>query len=251
MTDDSARTALDGLLTALDAASFVDLSPTIRDDMPVWAAHPRPSIVAERTHEQHGYYSQTLTIAEHTGAHVDAPAHSVPELSESTVERWPVGHLIAPGVRLDLTRLELGPGERATAHDLEAAAKHAGAGDLDDHVILLDFGWHRRSSTNGAPADFLAANSPGLADSAVEWLAAKKPRAIGADTLSVETALVDGTPTTSGRGHALWSRAGIAIIESLANLERVTDRFLFVALPLKIDRGSGSPLRPIAVCYPE
>lgn len=251
MTTGSAKAALDGLLAALDAATIVDLSPTIRDDMPVWVAHPRPSIVAERTHEQHGYYSQTLTIAEHTGAHVDAPAHSVPELRERTVERWPVGHLIAPGVRLDLTRLELGPGDCATAEDLEAAAERAAAGDLADQVILLDFGWHRRSMSNGAPADFLVANMPGLADSAVEWLAAKKPRAIGADTLAVETALVDGTPTTGGKGHTLWSRAGIAIIESLANLDRVTDRFLFIALPLKIDRGSGSPLRPIAVCYPE
>lgn len=249
MTTGKAETGLDGLLTALDEATFVDLSPTISNDMPVWASHPRPSIVAERTHEEHGYYSQTLTIAEHTGAHVDAPAHSVPELSDHTVERWPVEHLIAPGVRLDLTRLELGPGDCATASDLEDAAGRARSSELEDLVVLLDFGWHRRMSIAKAPPEFVAANSPGLDESAVRWLEAMRPRAIGADTLSVETALLNGRATTSGTGHEIWSRAGIAILESLANLGHVPDRFLFIALPLRIARGSGSPLRPVAIHY--
>jgi kynurenine formamidase len=41
---------------------------------------------------------------------------------------------------------------------------------------------------------------------------------------------------------------GVLIIENLANLEQLPDLFLFVALPLKIRQGSGSPIRAVALC---
>ena len=37
---------------------------------------------------------------------------------------------------------------------------------------------------------------------------------------------------------------GLPLIESLANLERLPTRCYFIALPLKIKGGSGSPIRP-------
>jgi kynurenine formamidase len=37
------------------------------------------------------------------------------------------------------------------------------------------------------------------------------------------------------------------IIENLCNLEQLPDFFLFLALPLKIRGGSGSPLRAVAL----
>ena len=44
---------------------------------------------------------------------------------------------------------------------------------------------------------------------------------------------------------------GIPLIEELANLESLPPRCFFLALPLKIKGGSGSPLRPIALVEKE
>jgi kynurenine formamidase len=40
---------------------------------------------------------------------------------------------------------------------------------------------------------------------------------------------------------------GLPLIESLASLETLPPRCFFIALPLKIKGGSGSPIRPIAI----
>jgi kynurenine formamidase len=42
---------------------------------------------------------------------------------------------------------------------------------------------------------------------------------------------------------------GVYLIECLANLDRLPTRCFFMALPLKIAAGSGSPLRAVAVTY--
>jgi kynurenine formamidase len=39
----------------------------------------------------------------------------------------------------------------------------------------------------------------------------------------------------------------VLILENLCNLEQLPDFFLFLALPLKIRGGSGSPIRAVAV----
>jgi kynurenine formamidase len=42
--------------------------------------------------------------------------------------------------------------------------------------------------------------------------------------------------------------AGVPVFENLANLRRLpSERFLVIALPMKIDGGSGGPLRAIAI----
>jgi kynurenine formamidase len=40
----------------------------------------------------------------------------------------------------------------------------------------------------------------------------------------------------------------LLIIENLTNLGELPDFFVFVALPLKIRAGSGSPVRAVALC---
>ena len=65
-------TQLVELLTEFDV---VDLSPTLENDIPRWPTHPPLVIQPTVTHAHDGYYCQTVFMGEHTGAHVDAPAH--------------------------------------------------------------------------------------------------------------------------------------------------------------------------------
>jgi len=47
--------------------------------------------------------------------------------------------------------------------------------------------------------------------------------------------------------HQALLGAGIVIVESLANLDKLPERFTFVGLPLKLKGRDGSPIRAAAV----
>ena len=63
---------------------IVDLSPTIERGMPKFPTHPSIVIDKKITHEHDGYYCQTLNFGEHTGTHVDCPAHILPCMMKKT-----------------------------------------------------------------------------------------------------------------------------------------------------------------------
>ncbi len=47
--------------------------------------------------------------------------------------------------------------------------------------------------------------------------------------------------------HPVVLEKQVLIIENLSNLDQLPDFFLFLALPLKIRAGSGSPIRAVAL----
>ncbi|MCX7825178.1 MAG: cyclase family protein [Verrucomicrobiae bacterium] len=224
----------------------VDLSPTLERGIPRWPTHPHLVIDPTVTHEHDGYYCQTLSLAEHTGAHVDVPAHMLPERKADTVDTLPPGALIAPAVVYNVAPRNLGPGDLLSADDLlgweRAHNERAGEGE----IALLHFGWMRHWRADRA-AQFYATNAPGLDESAVKLLADRGVRAVGADTIAVDTPLKDGVAGPSWGHTTYWLPRGILIIEELTNLDKLPPRCLFIALPLKIKRGSGSPIRPVAL----
>jgi kynurenine formamidase len=76
-----------------------------------------------------------------------------------------------------------------------------------------------------------------------EYLIAKSIRALGVDTLSPDSPEALRTNPI----HPVALEKKVLIVENLCNLEQLPDFFLFVALPLKIRAGSGSPIRAIAL----
>ena len=87
---------------------------------------------------------------------------------------------------------------------------------------------------------------PGPAEQGARWLSGHEIFAAGSDTIAFER-----MPARSMTVHVhLLVESGIYIIECL-NLEQLAaDRvyeFGFVAAPLKIRGGTGSPIRPIAL----
>jgi kynurenine formamidase len=91
---------------------------------------------------------------------------------------------------------------------------------------------------------------PGPDESAASWLAERKVRITGGETIAYEW-------IPAGRGHALLPvhrillvESGIHIVEAM-NLGNLADlnitEFLFVMTPLKIVGATGVPVRPIAI----
>ena len=111
-------------------------------------------------------------------------------------------------------------------------------------VVLIRTGWGRYWDD---PAKFIAeVHSPGPALAGAKWLSERAVFTAGSDTAPFEF-----TPSPQMSVHVhLLVESGIHIIECL-NLEELAElgatEFLFVAAPLKIRGGTGSPIRPFAM----
>ncbi len=111
-------------------------------------------------------------------------------------------------------------------------------------IVLVRTGWARYW---GEPGRFInGLRNPGVNREAAEWLSRKGVFAGGSDTVAFE---FQPAPTMPVHVHLLVE-SGVHIIEAL-NLEELSSEgvheFLFVASPLRIQGGTGSPIRPVAL----
>jgi kynurenine formamidase len=163
--------------------------------------------------------------------------------------------LVARGVLLDIPRLRgvpwLEPGQHVFRGNLEAAELEQGVSVGEGDVLLVRTGHTRRLAELG-PWDTASAKS-GLHPTAMTFLAERAVSALGSDGNS-------DTAPSSTEGidfpiHALALNAmGVHLLDylQLEDLQAACERtgrweFLFVAAPLRITGGTGSPLNPLAV----
>jgi kynurenine formamidase len=242
------------LAAALRSAIYHDVSPVIDTRLPVFPGHPPIEIdSAARTHERDGYFLQRLSLGEHVGSHVDAPAHAVASLAESTIDRYPVDRFIAPYVKYDLSDHAPGAGDLVTRTTLEEVEARDGLRLGRGDIAILQFGWdrHFRPETDDLDARlWWIRNAPGLAEDACEHLVAHRVAGVGSDTATCDTAVVDGE-ITSDVGHTrAFLPAHILLFEGLIGLAAAPPTGIFVGLPLRIRGGSGSPIRAVLIAEP-
>ena len=87
-------------------------------------------------------------------------------------------------------------------------------------------------------------NGPGINAEAATWLGERKISAFGVETMS------PGVPKASNKEvHQICGEMGFTHYENMINLDKLLNRgrFRFIALPLKIRGGTGSPVRAVAV----
>ena len=77
-----------------------------------------------------------------------------------------------------------------------------------------------------------------------EWLVDRGVWLVGLEMPSVAS-LQDKEELTTV--HQILLRGEVVIVECLANLDKLPPEVTFVALPLKIESGDGSPIRAIAI----
>ena len=88
---------------------------------------------------------------------------------------------------------------------------------------------------------------PGLTRRATEYIIDKGAINFGVDCTSPDMLLDKTYPC-----HTVCAERQVTHIENLCNLDKlVGKRFTFVALPLKIRKGTGSPLRAVAILNDE
>jgi kynurenine formamidase len=111
---------------------------------------------------------------------------------------------------------------------------------VDGHIVLLNTGLHRRHY----PRDSAMYSNPGLTAAATHWLADRGSRLHGVEGPSTDRSNFAEFPS-----HRVSRDRGITHVEWLCNLEQLvgTGVFQFQAIPLKFKRGSGSPVRALAI----
>jgi kynurenine formamidase len=231
------------LTDTLLSARLIDLSQTLEEHMPHCPTH------SKYFHNLWGSYwhgnrslSYQITMNEHNGTHVDAPAHFVSDAkphAHVTIDDVPLTRLIGRGVRIDCRAMKEGDYvSKGFLTDWEMKNGALTAGD----IVAFNFGWSAHWGLRPNGQRYLN-DWPGVGMDAAELLIEKSVAAIGVDTLSPDPpAALSGKPI-----HPVVLEKQILIIENLTNLEQLPDFFLFLALPLKIRGGSGSPIRAVAI----
>lgn len=234
------------ILGAMARLRVYDVSPTLNAEMPMWFMHSPPQIVPITTHEGEGVAANQVTFSEHTGAHVDAPFHF--DRNGATAAEIAVDALLLrPYCKYDLKGDDLQPGELIGLDQLKAAEARAGFALQPGDVAIIETGWDRNlpGGSAGREPGWWGRNEPGVAEEACDYLAEAGVSAVACDTAAADIAVADGEISGAhGHVHAFLPR-GILIVEGLTGLAKVPPTGLFVALPLKIEGGTGSPVRVV------
>jgi arylformamidase len=238
------------LAKALKSLKVYDVSLTLDTNMPNWPGHPSMGIIRDaRNFEQNGYFAQTLVISEHTGSHMDAPAHALKDRPQATIDKYPADILIGPYKKYDLISHDYKAGEAVSLDAIKAAEKSGGFSLEPNDIVLLQFGWDKYFHPDSKDMNermWWATNSPGLSEEACKYFADSKIRAIGSDSLGLDAPYKDGVDLGPSLGHEKYFLPNeIFIMESLGRLRDAPPAGIFIAIPLKIKGGSGSPIRPV------
>jgi kynurenine formamidase len=227
-----------------DASSsqvVVDLTHPLEEGMPVWPTLSRFFKTVWCTLEYGDEATaHQLVLNEHTGTHVDAPAHFLPPehphhrwVDEVPLEQW-VGEACL--VRCDdLAPESAVPADRVTSWESQHGPIERGA------IAVFEFGWWRKWARRPNESAFLS-GWPGLGPECVELLLERGVKAVAVDTLSPDVFGDAANPV-----HRALLGEGVVIVENLTHLDQVPPRFTLMALPLKIRGGSGSPCRATAL----
>lgn len=234
------------VLGALRGLQVYDVSPTISADLPMFLMHQKPSITPVSVHGEGRAATNLLTLAEHTGSHIDAPFHFDPD--GLTIERVAVETLLLrPYRKYDLSANDHQPGDLIGLDHLKAVEERdgfaLGAGD----VAIIEAGWDRYlpGAADDRGPEWWGRNQPGLAPDACDYLVEAGVVAVASDTAGCDVAVRDGQILGGyGHQHAFLPR-GILIVEGLNNLGSAPPTGLLVALPLKLAGGTGSPARVV------
>jgi kynurenine formamidase len=224
---------------------ILDLSYPISDKVVAWPGDVDSfEAKVNATVEKNGYFTRSFRMLEHFGTHLDAPIHFPP--GKTTVDQIPTKQLFGPAVVLDV-RAEAAKDEDYLLSPARVEEWEKKYGNVPTGaVVLLRTGWasrwpdvqkYRNQDAQGKM------HFPGFSVEAVKLLIDRKVSGLGCDTMSA-----DYGASTDFAVHHLSLGAGLYHLENLSDLSEVPDSgaFLIVA-PIKLEGGSGGPVRVFAV----
>lgn len=248
-----------------------NLSVPLGPDTPTHPIRPAPQHYVKFVPDAQGgvgYGEDVLVLSTHSGTHVDALSHFWVEgqmFNRQSAEHvsafgafansidavppiWTRGILLDAAAARGVEALE--PGDVITPADLERCCELEEVSHKAGDAVLVRTGWFRTYAEDRAR---WAAGKPGLGGAAINWLIERDVAVLGIDTTAAEPDPPDPADGPAGMAIAhltFLHQHGGYLIETLDLEELGKDKvyeFLFVAAPLRITNGLGSPLTPLAV----
>ncbi len=202
------------------------------------------------TEKGYFYASNSYSAGEHGGTHFDAPRHFAQGMP--TVEQIPLERLFAPAVVIDVQDQAARDRDYLVkASDLQQWEKANGR-IPDGCILLIKTGWGKfypkRAQYLGTERRGEQAVSelhfPGVDGSAAEWIVKNRKISI----LGIDTASIDRGQSKLFEAHQILFKAGICALENVANMGQLPAKGAeVIALPMKIQGGTGAPARIVAV----
>ena len=220
---------------------IVDLSQPMFDGMrngggwtvafPVMDTFARTALM---TDGKAAYQTKMMLFPEHCGTHLDAPRHFYEP--GASIDEMPLDRLILPGLLLDLRHR--GIGEAITIADLEAAEEAAGGRIGPESALVC---WTGADQWWGEPD--MNSKRPHVPTETAEWLVARGITMFATDLIGMDDPAEWWDPT-----HYAWLSNNICMVQQLTGLEQlVGEKFLIIALPMKVVGATGCPVRAAAL----
>jgi kynurenine formamidase len=244
---------------ASNAVRVVDLTQTLRPSTPVIKLPPKfapsnPFTMTEISHyDSRGpsWYWNNLSMGEHTGTHFDAPAHWVTgrEYADSFTDTIAGQRFVAPACVIDCSK-EAAADEKFVLEVSHIEAWEKKHGEIPSGAwVLMRTDWSKRGDS---PA-FLnikddGPHSPGPSAAAITFLVKERDvNGWGVEAVGTDHGQAFAFEPPFPAHHLMHggNKFGLA---SLCNLDQLpATGALLITAPLKIEKGSGSPLRVLAL----
>ena len=208
-----------------------DLTLNVSEKIPTFPDSPAPHFIKWASLGKDDYNIEMLFLSSHTGTHIDAPYHflkkgkKIHELDPSRFLQNSILIKVKARQNYAITRSDI------TSFEKKHGKIPSGA------TIVFATGWN----DNTERKDFFSQN-PGLSESAAKYLVSKKANLVGIDSPSID---VGSDPKYTA--HHVLLKGGVLILENLCNLSKIkTVHFNLIAMPLKLQNATGSPVRAVA-----
>lgn len=208
--------------------TMFDLTQPIYPGMPTYPGDPQVGFESALTIPADGAEVTGLHFGTHTGTHLDAPAHSIP--NGQTVDQLDLALLQGPATILRLRH-------EATAEQSIGRDELVHAPDQLPNIVCIATGWDQYFHTP------LRERHPYIEVELAELLWRGGARVLGVDTLSPDPTAEAGDNFPI---HQFWLGHGGIIVENLRNLTKLPRQVQMSILPLPLQGLDGSPIRALA-----
>lgn len=255
-TDDLLATLLSSIRTG--GLRVIDLTQTLSEATPALVLPPEFGQCAPFTrrevsrYDERGiaWYWNEFTMNEHTGTHFDAPVHWVTgrDMPNGSVDSIPVEQLIAPAIVLDCAA------EAADNPDFLLKRAHVESWEARHGRIparswvLFRTDWSKRPVEAYVNRKVDGAHTPGPDVEVMRFLIEQRDiLGFGVETIGTDAGQAHLLDPPYPAHHFLHG-AGRYGLQCLTNLDQLPPvGAVVIAPPLKMEGGSGSPLRVLAL----
>jgi kynurenine formamidase len=236
----------------------VDLTQTLDPDFPTIVLPPelgqsqpfRIEEISRYDHRGPAWYWNNISMGEHTGTHFDAPAHWVTgrDLPNSTVDAIDPRNFIAPACVIDCSiAAAANPDFLLEVADIDVWERAHGRIPARSWALMRT-DWSKRVGADYANLRDDGAHTPGPSAAAVRFLVEERDvLGFGTETIGTDAGQAHHL-SPPYPAHSLLHGSGRYGLQCLAGLDLLPPvGAVLIAAPLKIVRGSGSPLRVLAL----